>query len=1060
MGRQFLLLGIGQTGGTVAELFSRKMQGSTGALAYAIDTDERMLSGLSYATPLSLAHAGNLGTVVEELGAERAQSFFPCDWETDATDFAKGQSMKNGAGLWRAKAYLSFVAFLSDKKKEKMLSEILEKTVAAAEGEGITVRILASLVGGTGSALFLPLGLYVKNRLTALGAKIDSIGARLVLPGVYEDTLSAEQKIKGRANAYAALRELHALDLAADAAEFPPIDFPIGTKGAPLANPFDRVALFDRIPTVSTVQMHLDTLTRLLLCECRYQPEQALATRNENTDNTVYCGTAITVIEYPRDSIAAYIAKKQTYDFLFERIGSFSEKLTRTLEREEKIARSFGKINTDGMATFTATCLSLAEKLEMPTDKDAVPESLGHFLREIAGGEKYTALEELLGRAPVTVHRGALLRGEEKEKLLAYAEELGAAFSDYYATAYEALFTEKEQLVSALFTKEGMLGFSVPSALIGNGDAALPPTEALIRLSSVRESLVDTLESRAVSYHRDWSVTELPSDLFTTPRAKGLFTTRYQKAENRFATLLVDRDEALACDEECFRDDAAEFLSYLYKGFFTEALTTVLMVVDGLIEKYRGFLTDLCEQKEAYAEELRLASLSSSISNVELTSIGATPREKAALYERYRATSGDAQAVDLVATRILCRAALAKDAPTPDSLIASVENAYREALLASDFFREQLDVDLLSAARRRGDGYGSFFAEGVSPLRITHYGKSTEGKRARSATVAILSPAVAQRLKSEAGQDISEEELVQKMLFEGGAQDACALFSEDISPRKMLLYRELSGFALASLDAYNELSADAVAYRAYLRAKATVREQNTQMWNPDLLYHRAPAAPLPHIFSQAQTAYEEKVAKALLFALATEELFLTATEDGKQAYHLRSRVYDGPILLDGKIITQKQYKRLALFAYANEEWTLSLADRYDRAFLAPAQALHTPLPQPQTVAAFLRRDAFEGLVHAFARLVSWAYDENTPPSGFLRVLLCTVRDTVAAYGPTEDTPLCEGNCYLYNAINAAFADRFLEGAARAKGKQILAYLNREGYLLTMTYTGEYRPYTP
>ncbi len=118
------------------------------------------------------------------------------------------------------------------------------------------------------------------------------------------------------------------------------------------------------------------------------------------------------------------------------------------------------------------------------------------------------------------------------------------------------------------------------------------------------------------------------------------------------------------------------------------------------------------------------------------------------------------------------------------------------------------------------------------------------------------------------------------------------------------------------------------------------------------------------------------------------------------------------------------------------------------------------MPQPQTVAAFLRRDAFEGLVHAFARLVSWAYDESTPPSGFLRVLLCTVRDTVAAYGPTEDTPLCEGNCYLYNAINAAFADRFLEGAARAKGKEILAYLNREGYLLTMTYTGEYRPYTP
>ena len=168
MGRNMVLIGIGQSGCTIADLSSHKMQSSEVCLrAIAMDTDERTLADVCYATAIPMVDSGDLNSVVEALGAENIRSWFPCDWEQDHTYFAQSLSMNQGSNQWRMKALLAFASFLSKEKSVGVFHEVLDQALAESADNSIELYVTASLAGGTGSGLFLPVALYVKNILKA-----------------------------------------------------------------------------------------------------------------------------------------------------------------------------------------------------------------------------------------------------------------------------------------------------------------------------------------------------------------------------------------------------------------------------------------------------------------------------------------------------------------------------------------------------------------------------------------------------------------------------------------------------------------------------------------------------------------------------------------------------------------------------------------------------------------------------------------------------------------------------------------------------------------------------
>ena len=359
MGKQILLLGIGQTGCEVGEAFLHRMQSDTvGTRAFAVDTDARTFVNTELAKKVPMVSDSSLHAAVERLGNEWVRGFFPADWEKDGTDFAKRLPMDSGANLWRMKAYISFLDFLGNKKMMERFHSELNAVADLAGADGIELLTVASTVGGTGSGLFLPVTLYVKKYLKSIGARIVSSNCLLVMPKIYEQSLSSEQRIKGYANAYAALRELNAVNVAAfgeGGTGHPPIGFKLGdeqakcgvlfdTESPEFCNkesaPFDKVIIFERTPGVNSVTAHVDIIADVLVSVSKCGAELSTEANENESSTAVYEGISLTKVSYAPDSIVKYISKVQAEAALNGEVAALCKEIKTDAKKRSLEARS------------------------------------------------------------------------------------------------------------------------------------------------------------------------------------------------------------------------------------------------------------------------------------------------------------------------------------------------------------------------------------------------------------------------------------------------------------------------------------------------------------------------------------------------------------------------------------------------------------------------------------------------------------------------------------------------------------------------------------------------
>ena len=270
--RQILLIGIGQTGSAIAELFLKKFNSSDVRVkALAIDTDEEALSKVELAQKIAMTDDVRLGAVAEKLGEEDVKAYFPCDWDKDMSTYIKELDMSRGAGLWRMKSLLAFDSFLSEEKKASKLHASLDELCdALGEEDEIEIYTVASLAGGTGSGLLLPVVLYVKQYLGNKGARVGFSSAYLAMPDIYKFELYAERGKKGNANAYTTLRELNAINTVALAEKqptTPPVDFKICLSHGEYKTPFD--AKDERFHTKDAAPFDKVTLLKAFPPLCR-----------------------------------------------------------------------------------------------------------------------------------------------------------------------------------------------------------------------------------------------------------------------------------------------------------------------------------------------------------------------------------------------------------------------------------------------------------------------------------------------------------------------------------------------------------------------------------------------------------------------------------------------------------------------------------------------------------------------------------------------------------------------------------------------------------------------
>ncbi len=571
MGRQILFIGIGQTGCSIAEMFSQKMsKDGVFVRSIAFDTDEIALSKLNMSLAAPMIDAGGLGKVAETLGEEKLIDKFPCDWEKDCSEFIKGMDMKRGSNGWRMKALLSFYSYLSKEEPMARLHETLNEFNEEAE-----IYVSASLAGGTGSGLLLPITFYIKRYLESIGANVILTHAALVMPNVFENSLSAEQRVKSYANAYTALRELNAVNkvaLSAQKVDLSLIDFKLGledelynAKDESFAKadkaPFDKVYLFERVSGVFSVEAHIDIISETVASFVRSRNFEEQSPVNKNM--SIFGGVSLTKVKYPSEAIVDYITKKQLYSFISKELCFINNAVAGEINRQFAARRAYGGKTPELLPLFCETYTSIAEGVmetceisepligrnyEEDNDPNArtltgasenvskLTEAVYRSFEDDTKKELYKNIEALV-LSPEQIKKEKI---NEKKHFYETYGEIKSLFNDYFLSGMEKL-RENDSFADELLSRAE--GFSIENEVMSEGGKLIHPAYALYKLCELYSSLQAYMKAQK-------TLSSLPEDADTVPdyilcveeikRPSGLYE---QAGEERVALVLRPETE-------------------------------------------------------------------------------------------------------------------------------------------------------------------------------------------------------------------------------------------------------------------------------------------------------------------------------------------------------------------------------------------------------------------------------------------------------------------------------------------------------------------------------------
>ena len=271
MKRNLFNIGIGGFGSRLASEVTRKMADNGNLATFiVVDSDFREINEITCDYKLDLSVPEKFIDTLERLETENVRIFSE---DISALGYVKTLPMDKGANSWRIKAMVSFTAYMSDVENKAKFDEFLDGFSFSADDSYI-FNVYSSLSGGTGSALFVPVALYVKKYLKERGCRKLEFNYFGVCPDVFTEGLTNELKVKAYANAYASLSELSDINGVALRKKQSKIKIGFENSGVGLlfngedkefynkeAMPFSKIYLFDRLPGVFSSDIHLNVIS-------------------------------------------------------------------------------------------------------------------------------------------------------------------------------------------------------------------------------------------------------------------------------------------------------------------------------------------------------------------------------------------------------------------------------------------------------------------------------------------------------------------------------------------------------------------------------------------------------------------------------------------------------------------------------------------------------------------------------------------------------------------------------------------------------------------------------
>ncbi len=770
MGRKILVIGIGQTGCNAVNIFAHKMNGADMFIrSVAIDTDESVLEKCNVSLAVPLTYFEDMGSVARSLGEDNIKNWFPCDWQNDFTAFTKKLNMQCGSNLWRMKAMLALASFFSNDEKREALQSVLDEFTGDTE-----VYVVSSIAGGTGSGLLLPVTLYIKEYLRSIGCDIEFTTAMLAMPAVYENCYAEKQIIKSRANAYATLRELNAINITtvygcnAEYGEtHAPVKYTIGDNNGKTIylfdsenekyhstqyKPFDKVVLFERIPGVMSAEIHVESIAEVLSSFCTDGCEEV----NNTRDNlSLYGGVSLTKVTYPMDKVAEYISKRMLNDYIKEQL--YPIHISASIEAANSAASVGAYVDAEDaiQARYRKKYIELLDNLLEGSDDDGLllgkPAKLNiDYIKQVLNVDNMGDLQCAIDKSllcddereleSILSENRSLLEEKKnkkcKEKEVRTRQEIKEQFEqdvdrcriliwNYYQALRKNIKIGNDAFIRSL-TEEGNSLFSLKDKIFSDNGKYLHPTLALARLCQLANALEFRIkfiigQGVPLTFEED-----IPAYLLRIEQAENGRGKYFRKGKMRFDAFMSGDDpdiKRLINNADIFFEDVRTVYCKIKAAFMANRMNAALEALNTLISKYRALLDQLRASDRDMATELRLSLISSAGDNGHTVNVGAEVERKQWLYESFAKIHLDDEKAlfddDCALGKIISEFVI-NDTDDHigidelDSILGEMEGVFSTRLRTSDFYTNVLDKNIFCAMIEASNAHKDIEAVGAS----------------------------------------------------------------------------------------------------------------------------------------------------------------------------------------------------------------------------------------------------------------------------------------------------------------------------------------------------------
>ncbi len=1016
--KNVLILGIGGSGAAVAETHFANRNREQGFSYLAMDTDLQALERLEGIPTLPLTDPVSLGQTLDRLDLQAVSDYFPCDDPQGQTQYYSTLEMGRGANGWRMKGLLSFDDMLSDHEKREMFTHVLDGLVDETDpGRPIEIVLAASLAGGTGSALFLPVAMYIRKYFAEKYGRDITIKALLSCPDVYAGSLTAENKIKAYANAYAALAELNAVDLvskgynvAAEAESRLRIRFRIGSRrsgGIGLlfdsedpafcvrsTQPFARVYLFDRIPGTTTVAAHEQVMAKLL--GVIVGDNTALSEGGE-----VYAAVSFAEVQFAHECIPDYVAKQTVFEELEKTWLPFYRSVYVEKEYGRSATYCFAKGVTDAYRAHYASeeydRNSEKEEDIFPGEPKDFEEDCKHYIKELKKTlfSMLDSVPEDIAQAVATIKgelRPSRASGFSRKKRANAVRNQAQYYCKLLCDYLEARSAEYRKVKTGL--KDLLLDednkISLMSNVFVHKGEYLHPVTALLYLCELYCAIQDSFKVKGLPCKEfeepHIEPMTLPEFLFEAVKLGKNVNRRYAAlGQERLAKVAFDAPEKLlyrlADDLSDLKDDFLEFYSEIEISFTDLLMADVGEVIAELIEKYKHVFDSVSGILSDHRVDVKLALAANTESNCTLMNVGCSEENKRKAYAYYRGEKK--KGIPDRFGRIVFNH---PDAHIRETLFEELEEKEKQVVLQTvtitracgrNIFRVLHDRDIFGAdVPERNSDHDFVRAMSLVALPLDLSIPETPRDEITEKTVSLVpeeAAAFARDWLNAPG--LSLQEAADKYSYYMGSYDSEIKVSSAVPKNAIFSTKSVSGFPLYFFNKVNEETHGY--YGFYKKALGVMRKQGTQMWNPHLVKESAMGF-LPFIDPARRNAFESNVYKAVLYLLQYGRL---SVEDDGEEENVFFYEWNGTrvkAMYNGKPVKAKNPELLFAFMRGNTELTEQFGQAFD-AEIKRQIALLPPIGFVESDMLKFEREIFEGKFATFLNNDLFAYVCAEPP---------------------------------------------------------------------------------